>query len=42
MNITKFLNKVYFAPRLKEINGSGSWEKDPWVWVIEFKKLEQA
>jgi hypothetical protein len=22
-------------------HGGGSWEKNPWVWVIGFKKLEQ-
>ena len=25
----------------EEIHGGGSWEKNPWVWVIKFKKLEQ-
>lgn len=24
----------------EQIHGGGSWEKNPWVWVIAFKKLE--
>jgi len=25
----------------EQIHGGGSWEKSPWVWAIEVKKLEQ-
>jgi len=23
----------------KSINGKGSWDKNPWVWILEFKRL---
>lgn len=32
--------KPTFATLWNSINGVGSWESNPWVWVIAFKKLE--
>jgi hypothetical protein len=31
-----------FGVLWKSINGADSWAKNPWVWVVVFKKLEVA
>lgn len=36
------LAQIGFATLWDKINGDGSWAANPWVWVVEFKRLPQS
>jgi hypothetical protein len=34
--------KAHFASLWDKINGVGSWDSDPWVWCLSFRRLEST
>ena len=34
--------REWYADLWESINGPGSWDVNPWVWVVSFKRVEEA
>ena len=38
----QFTATQHFVALWDSINGPGSWDANPWVWVLEFKRVEEG
>lgn len=39
-NPLNYSDVQYYELLWNQINGAGSWNANPWVWVVEFKRIE--